>query len=114
MNTAATDERFAYEGPDDWRAPITAALKAVVDPEVAMDVVEIGLVYAVRVVPPEVHVTMTMTSAACPVTDVVLGEAQAELEATVPPDWRVQVDLVWEPAWTPQRMSARARAVMGW
>jgi metal-sulfur cluster biosynthetic enzyme len=57
---------------------------------------------------------MTMTSAACPVTDVVVGDVEAELDRVVPPQMTMHVDLVREPAWTPDRMSERARSFMGW
>jgi metal-sulfur cluster biosynthetic enzyme len=55
-----------------------------------------------------------MTSAACPVTGLIVEEAQAELDRVAPPGVHVDVEVVWEPAWTPDRMSARGRAFMGW
>ncbi len=55
-----------------------------------------------------------MTSAACPVTDVIVGDVEAELDLVVPPQMRIRVDLVWEPAWASDRMSQRAKAFMGW
>jgi metal-sulfur cluster biosynthetic enzyme len=105
---------FAYDGPPEWRGPVEAALRRVVDPEVAMTIVDVGLVYAVHVEPGRWHVVMAMTSAACPVTDVILDETQDELERIAPGDTAIDVELVWEPAWTPERMSARAKAMMGW
>ncbi len=105
---------FPYQGPEALRAPITAALRRVVDPEVAMSVVDVGLVYGVTVADGRVHVVMTMTSAACPVADVILEDVQTELEKATPPALSVDVELVWEPPWTTERMSARAKAFMGW
>ena len=58
-------------------------------------------------------VRMTMTSAACPVTDLIVEEVTAELAPLAPPGASVHVDLVWEPPWTPERLSARARRFMG-
>lgn len=55
-----------------------------------------------------------MTSAACPATDVIVDEACAELDRVVPAGLRIAVELVWEPPWTTDRMSARAKAFMGW
>jgi metal-sulfur cluster biosynthetic enzyme len=105
---------YLYEGPEALRAPIEQALRRVVDPEVALTIVDVGLVYGVSVTPASVQVTMTMTSAACPVTDLILDEVGAELDGIAPPGAAVDVHLVWEPAWTPERLSPRARLFMGW
>ena len=105
---------YPYEGPEELREPILHALTRVVDPEVAMSIVDVGLVYGVEVTPGKVHVTMTMTSAACPVTDAIFDEAESELDKVVPPDMLVQLELVWDPPWTMERMSERARRFMGW
>lgn len=108
------DGPYPYEGPDELRAPIFAALSRVVDPEVTMSIVDVGLVYGVSVTPERVQVRMTMTSAACPVADVIVDDACTELDRAVPPGRRIDVELSWEPAWTPERMSDRAKAFMGW
>ncbi|AKJ30887.1 metal-sulfur cluster assembly factor [Caldimonas brevitalea] len=105
---------FPYEGPEALRQPIEAALRRVVDPEVAMSVVDVGLIYGVAVSDQLVHLTITMTSPACPVTDVILDEVQSELDRVVPAHYQIEVELVWEPPWTPDRMSAKAKAFMGW
>ena len=111
-----TTDRFDYEGPDELRSLVTRALHEVVDPEVALDIVEVGLVYRVQVPPsPQpVQVRMTMTSAACPVADVIMDDVQFYLEQALPDRQEAQVELVWEPAWTPERLSASARRFMGW
>jgi metal-sulfur cluster biosynthetic enzyme len=111
---ADTESPYPYSGPDTLRQPIEAALRQVVDPEVAMSIVDVGLVHGVTVTDDLVHVVMTMTSAACPVTDVILGDVESELDRVVPPSMKIRVELVWEPAWTTERMSARAKAFMGW
>lgn len=105
---------FAYDGPPQWREPIEHALRRVVDPEVAMSILDVGLVYAVSIEPARWHVVMTMTSAACPVTDLILDEVEAELDRVAPPAVQIDLELVWEPPWTTDRMSARAKAFMGW
>lgn len=105
---------FPYEGDAALRAPIEAALTRVVDPEVAMSIVDVGLVYGVRVAEGRVHVRMTMTSAACPVTDMILDEVETELDRALPEALLIEVELVWEPPWTPERMSPRARRFMQW
>jgi metal-sulfur cluster biosynthetic enzyme len=109
-----SEERFPYAGPDALRATITQALENVLDPEVAMNIVDIGLVYGVAIENGIVHVTVTMTSAACPVADVIVNDIEQELDAALPDDLFIQVHLVWEPPWTPERMSAGGRRFMGW
>ena len=105
---------FPYDGPEALRQPITAALTRVVDPEVALSIVDLGLVYGVTVSNDTLHVRLTMTSAACPVTDVIVDEVETELDRIAPPGLRIRVELVWEPAWTAQRMSERAKRFMAW
>ena len=79
-----------------------------------MTIVDVGLVYGVTVTDELVHVAMTMTSAACPVTDVIVGDVESELDRVVPPQMRIHIEVVWEPAWTTDRMSPKAKAIMGW
>jgi metal-sulfur cluster biosynthetic enzyme len=105
---------YPYEGPDELYQPILDALTKVVDPEVAMSIVDVGLIYGVQVTPEKAHVLITMTSAACPVTDVIVEEVETELDRIAPPELLVHVELVWDPPWTMERMSDRARHFMGW
>jgi metal-sulfur cluster biosynthetic enzyme len=109
-----SEARLAYEGPPELLATIVQALERVVDPEVAMNIVDVGLVYTVKVADQRVDVDLTMTSAACPVTDIIVEDVENELDRALPPELKIHVELVWEPPWTPQRMSAKARVFMGW
>jgi metal-sulfur cluster biosynthetic enzyme len=105
---------FPYEGPDELRRAIGEALQRVVDPEVAMSIVDVGLVYGVTVAQGKIHVLLTMTSAACPVADVIVDDVENELDRVAPAELKIHVELVWEPPWTPARMSERAKIFMGW
>jgi len=105
---------YPYVGPDELREPIEQALRRVVDPEVAMTIVDVGLVYGVGVSDQTVSVTKTMTLAACPVADVIVEDVESELNRVVPEDLKIHVELVWQPPWTAERMRARAQAFMGW
>ena len=96
------------------RQPVAAALSRVVDPEVSMNIVDVGLIYGVTVDSERVHVLITMTSAACPVIDLIMEDAEIELDKVVPADLRICIELVWEPPWTPDRLSADAKRFMGW
>lgn len=106
--------RIAYEGDPALRQPVMAALQRVVDPEMAMSIMDVGLVYGVEARDDRVRIELTMTSAACPVADLIVDEIDRELRAALSPDLDVDVALVWEPPWTPERLSARARMRMGW
>ena len=105
---------FPYEGPEALRRPIENALERVVDPEVAMSIVDVGLVYGVTVTDKLARVRVTMTSAACPVTDLILEEVETELDRVLAPGIALEVQLCWEPPWTPEMMSPRGRLFMGW
>jgi metal-sulfur cluster biosynthetic enzyme len=109
-----SDSPFPYDGPDELRQPVVAALSRVVDPEVALNIVDIGLVYGVRIEADRLQLRLTMTSAACPVADVIVDDAADELQRVLPPELEIAVEMVWEPAWTPERMSERARRFMRW
>ena len=111
---AADAPRFDYEGDEALREPVTQALRRVVDPEVALSIVDVGLIYRVRIGDEGAHVLMTMTSAACPVTDVIVEDVQAELDRVLPPALPLEVEITLEPPWTPERMSESARRFMRW
>ena len=91
---------------------IVAALKTVFDPEIPADIYELGLIYRVDISDERaVDVTMTLTTPNCPAA----GELPTMVEnavASVPGVGVVNINLVWEPAWSPDRMSDEARLVL--
>jgi len=91
---------------------IVAALKTVFDPEIPADIYELGLIYKVDISDERaVDVTMTLTTPNCPAA----GELPTMVEnavASVPGVGVVNINLVWEPAWSPDRMSDEARLVL--
>lgn len=103
---------------EDPRAPteesVRESLKSVEDPEAGMDIVALGLVYGIDVEGDLVRVRMTMTSAACPMGDMLTDAARSAVLGAHPGVDRVDVELVWEPMWTPDMMSAEARDFFGW
>jgi metal-sulfur cluster biosynthetic enzyme len=80
----------------------------------SLDIVEIGLVYGVKVVGRAVNVLITMTSPACPVTEYIAEEATHEVQRALGTGFHAMVAVTWEPPWEPERMSERARSAMGW
>ena len=88
------------------------ALRAVKDPELNLNVIDLGLVYEIEVSEAgDVHVEMTLTSPGCPVGPEMLSDAHAVLEKLEGVK-TVDVELVWEPYWTPERMDPRVRSLL--
>jgi FeS assembly SUF system protein len=104
------------EGGEDDPAlmgPVLEALKTVRDPEIPMDLVELGLIYELIVKKGGVvYVEMTLTTPSCPVAASMPGEVEAAIRA-VPDVDDVRVKLVWTPPWGPERMSEEARLELG-
>jgi metal-sulfur cluster biosynthetic enzyme len=80
----------------------------VIDPEIGINVVDLGLVYSVEVSGEQVRVAMTMTTHACPLHAYLTEAAEAAIRQVVP-DTQVVVDLVWDPPWSPAMMSDAAK-----
>lgn len=98
--------------PDD--DAVREALRQVDDPEAGMNIVDLGLVYGVEVGADAVRIEMTMTTAACPMTDMIVEQVRDVVAAIVPAGTGVDVQLVWDPPWTPDKMSGVAREHFGW
>lgn len=92
---------------------ILDALSNVIDPEIGLNIVDLGLVYEVTQDDAGILVTMTLTSAGCPMGDQIVSEAKAAVE-TIAQGAEVKVELVWEPFWRPDMMSDEAKKILGW
>jgi metal-sulfur cluster biosynthetic enzyme len=90
------------------------ALMQVDDPEAGMNIVDLGLVYRIEVGERAVEVDLTMTTAACPMADMIVDQARVAVESIAGESARVDVRLVWDPPWTPDRMTDLARERFGW
>ena len=95
-------------------ADILEILREVIDPEIGMNIVDLGLVYKAEGVDGHVHVALTMTSPACPLGESITEESKATIRRRVPDAHSVDVGLVWEPPWRPSMMSDAARKQLGW
>jgi len=93
---------------------ILLALTAVVDPELGINVVDLGLVYRATSRPRGIDVKMTMTSAACPVAGLLIEKVREVLRARFPDVSSIDIELVWDPPWSPDRMSPDGRRQLGW
>jgi metal-sulfur cluster biosynthetic enzyme len=91
---------------------VTEALRTVEDPELGMDIVELGLLYDVEVEGPKVKVIHSLTSMGCPAGPMIqegIHDAAAAVEGVED----VEVELTWDPPWTPERMSDDAKFILG-
>lgn len=93
---------------------VREALRSVDDPEVGINIVDLGLVYRIDVTPECVRVEMTMTTQACPMGDYITDHARRAVGALVTEGVGVAVELVWDPFWTPDMMSESAKQTFGW
>jgi metal-sulfur cluster biosynthetic enzyme len=95
---------------------VLSALKQCYDPEIPVNIVDLGLIYGVRFEPAEdqqdVTVDMTLTSQGCP-AHVMIGEQVKSRLEQLPGVRNANVNVVWEPAWTPERLSEDARKQLG-
>jgi metal-sulfur cluster biosynthetic enzyme len=91
---------------------VVDALRAVEDPELGMDIVELGLVYEVEVEGPKVKVIHTLTSMGCPVGPMI-QENIDEIARSMPEVEDVEVELTWDPPWSPEKMSDDAKFILG-
>jgi metal-sulfur cluster biosynthetic enzyme len=92
---------------------IRKALRGVKDPELNLNIIDIGLVYEVMLSEEgAVHVQMTLTSPGCPAGAEIVGDVKRTIE-DLEGVTSVEVEIVWEPYWTPERMDPRVRAFLG-
>ena len=91
---------------------VRTALRKVNDPELNLSIIDLGLVYEIEVSEGEVHVQMSLTSPGCPSGPEIISSAQAALEAIDGVN-KADVELVWSPYWTPDRIDPKVRAYLG-
>ncbi|MFQ6112826.1 MAG: DUF59 domain-containing protein [bacterium] len=97
----------------EMRGRIIEVLKTCYDPEIPVNIYELGLIYEVNLDESNnAHVKMTLTSPACPVAGVLPGEVEDKIRA-LPEINDVRVELVWDPPWNPDMMSDAAKYELG-
>ena len=97
----------------DIEEQVVAMLRTCFDPEIPVNIYELGLIYNIDVTPVgEVTIRMTLTSPMCPVAGTLPGEVQAKVKS-IPGVVDAKVELVWEPPWDKDRMSEAARLELG-
>jgi metal-sulfur cluster biosynthetic enzyme len=101
MNTATITE-----------AQVLETLRQVLDPELGCNIVDLGLIYSIRIIDGDVSVQMTLTTQGCPMHQSIAGGAQAAL-LNLPGVQQAEVEVVWNPPWHPSMMSDNGRAQLG-
>ena len=91
---------------------VKLALRRVKDPDLQLNIIDLGLVYGISVDGSTVKVDMTLTSPACPSGPELMTNAENEIKS-LPGVEKVEVNLVWMPFWTPEKMEPRVRAYLG-
>ena len=91
---------------------VRAVLRRVKDPDLNLNIVDLGLIYDIAVDGSTVKIDMSLTSPGCPSGPEIMGDADRELRAT-PGVSDVNINLVWTPFWTPERIEPRVRAYLG-
>ena len=109
-----TEEKpAAAEGSDDLKERVIETLKSIYDPEIPVDIYELGLIYDVEISEDgDAVVTMTLTTPHCPVAESMPAEVELRV-LSVPGVRDAEVKLVWDPPWDPSKMSDEARLELG-
>lgn len=92
---------------------ILAALKKVIDPELGINIVDLGLVYHAERNASGIAIALTMTTPACPLGEMMSEEIKQVLRERFPEALGVRVDIVWDPPWSPDLMSEESRRQLG-
>ena len=113
VQSVQTVEQVEVSGDSSVAAEaLLDALRQVYDPEIPVNIIDLGLVYGLKVEGGKVNVTMTLTAIGCPVAGEVMADVQERAKET-PGVESCEVDLTFEPMWTPERMTEDARWELG-
>ena len=106
-NSSGEHATLALTAEEVW-----SALRQVIDPEMGLNIVDLGLIYSIQVNDGDVEVQMTLTSPSCPMGPYLMSESKAAIEA-IEGVVHAEIILVWEPFWTSDRIDPRVRTLMG-
>jgi metal-sulfur cluster biosynthetic enzyme len=118
VDPSSPNEEADESVPAQTSGPITSdqaklALRKVKDPELGLNIIDLGLVYEILVDDKQnIHVDMTLTSPGCPAGPQIMTDVERALQA-LPGVGEIELNLVWSPYWTPDRIEPRVRAYMG-
>lgn len=112
LNPPAAAANPAEAPGGDLYEAVIARLRGIYDPEIPVNIYDLGLIYGVEIVSGHCTVTMTLTTPHCPVAETMPGEVETHVLA-VPGIATADINLVWDPAWDPSKMSDEAKLEMG-
>lgn len=95
------------------RDDVLDALRQVNDPELGINLVDLGLIYGVEIAENTIQIDMTLTTPGCPMHSFIARKAWNAVNS-LPTVTNTEIRIVWEPRWTPDRLSPAARAQLGW
>lgn len=102
----------AGDEPPPSADQVKLALRKVKDPELNLNIIDLGLIYDIRVDGADVEIDMTLTSPGCPAGPQIMTDVERAVKA-IPGVGHVGMNLIWTPFWTPDRIEPRVRAYMG-
>lgn len=111
-NRLAVGEKISV--PDEDHVRVLEGLYEVIDPELGVNIVDLGLVYSLEIADKAVSIDMTMTTPACPLHAYLSEQVELAVRQVLPSARSVDVHLVWSPPWDPSMMSNAAREQFGW
>ncbi|RLE61493.1 MAG: phenylacetic acid degradation protein [Thermoprotei archaeon] len=98
---------------EEIRRKVIEALRKTYDPEIPVNVYDLGLIYDIRIKDDKtVEIDMTMTAPGCPVAGMVVAITEATVQEELGEEYKVKVNLVWDPPWTPKRVTPEGRKVL--
>ena len=112
MTTALSEKSGEFATLALREEEVRSALRQVIDPEMGLNIVDLGLIYDIEVNDGDVEIQMTLTSPSCPMGPYLMSEAKSAVEAIEGVVY-AEIILVWEPFWTSDRIDPRVRALMG-
>jgi metal-sulfur cluster biosynthetic enzyme len=95
-------------------AAVRDVLEGVFDPEVGINIVDLGLVYGIDITGDDVTVTMTLTTPGCPLHETIAEAVDTSIHYFIPDVENVSIDLVWEPRWNTDMITPAGRKALGW
>jgi metal-sulfur cluster biosynthetic enzyme len=110
--TPGADSAASSDAPPPTSEQVKLALRKVKDPELNLNIIDLGLVYEISVDGSDVDINMTLTSPGCPAGPQIMGDVERAAKA-MSGVANVNINLVWEPFWTPDKIEPRVRAYMG-
>jgi len=98
---------------EQLRSKVIAALREAYDPEIPVNVYDLGLVYGIDVDDEgNVEISMTLTAVGCPMAGLIIYRIEEEVRSKVPEAKSIKVKLVWEPVWSPERITPEGREML--